>query len=868
MVIEGPAGCGKSELLEALAQRATVTGAVVLRAAALRTESALPLGVMRQLVDTAELPPTAATRLRALLDEDEATAEPHGTARAARMQRFCAALHDVARSGLVLIGVDDLQHVDDMSLQYLLYIIGRSRSTWLMTVLTEVLHHCRRDTKHRAEFLRQPDFQRIRLGCLDRDGVTQLLAGHAQGPDHRAAERFHAATGGNPLLLRALLDDAATICGPEVPQDGETFAQAVLTCLERSGPLVEQVADGLAVLGDSGTPDSLSRLCRLPPATTAQALRALRAAGVVDDHRFRHPAARAGVLDAMDPGRRRELHASAAALLYSDGAPAAEIAPHLRAAHGIGQSWEVSVLRDAAEEVLTDDRDRLAIEYLDLAGHLSTDTRQRVAIRIRTAVIMRRNHPSAAEEIAEELLGILRDGRMAPQQYLALADLFVGNGRIDEAREALAELRELTDGKTAGIVTLQPSSWVSLIAQQQQPTRRPYVPGQRDGLAPGPGGDPAEELLERSVLTDSTLEPVTTAVKCLMFAGKLERARHWCELFAEEARRRDASGWYAMFAGIRADIAMHQGNLADADRYARSGLGRLTERKSSVLALGLTALQVMAQTAMGDYEAGARKLDQPAAESLSKSFYGLMYLRARGHHNLATNRLNAALDDFLSVAHMTRGWGFDQPAWVPWRTDMAEVLLRLGERAEAERLITEQLSGLEERDARVRGISLRLLASTAEPGERLALLTRAVWQLQIAGDRLELARALYDLGQTHRQLGDGAQTTLILRRAWQLARECGAEPLCARMRLEHDEEVWDTRSATIRVDTEAAKLSDSEKRVAVLAACGYTNRDISSRLYITVSTVEQHLTRVYRKLKIGGRQQLPVDLQFEVSEIV
>ena len=70
------------------------------------------------------------------------------------------------------------------------------------------------------------------------------------------------------------------------------------------------------------------------------------------------------------------------------------------------------------------------------------------------------------------------------------------------------------------------------------------------------------------------------------------------------------------------------------------------------------------------------------------------------------------------------------------------------------------------------------------------------------------------------------------------------------------------------MNTQEVKLSDSEKRVAVLAACGYTNRDISSRLYITVSTVEQHLTRVYRKLRICGRQQLPVDLQFEVSTIV
>ena len=53
------------------------------------------------------------------------------------------------------------------------------------------------------------------------------------------------------------------------------------------------------------------------------------------------------------------------------------------------------------------------------------------------------------------------------------------------------------------------------------------------------------------------------------------------------------------------------------------------------------------------------------------------------------------------------------------------------------------------------------------------------------------------------------------------------------------------------------ELSDSERRVAELAAQGHTNREISGLLYITVSTVEQHLTRVYRKLGLKSRADLP-----------
>jgi DNA-binding CsgD family transcriptional regulator len=51
-------------------------------------------------------------------------------------------------------------------------------------------------------------------------------------------------------------------------------------------------------------------------------------------------------------------------------------------------------------------------------------------------------------------------------------------------------------------------------------------------------------------------------------------------------------------------------------------------------------------------------------------------------------------------------------------------------------------------------------------------------------------------------------------------------------------------------------LSEAELRVAQLAALGHTNRQISARLFITVSTVEQHLTSTYRKLGISGRRAL------------
>lgn len=58
-------------------------------------------------------------------------------------------------------------------------------------------------------------------------------------------------------------------------------------------------------------------------------------------------------------------------------------------------------------------------------------------------------------------------------------------------------------------------------------------------------------------------------------------------------------------------------------------------------------------------------------------------------------------------------------------------------------------------------------------------------------------------------------------------------------------------------DEQTGSLTRAEQRVATLAARGYTNREIARRLYITVSTVEQHLTKVYRKLNVRRRRELP-----------
>ncbi len=57
--------------------------------------------------------------------------------------------------------------------------------------------------------------------------------------------------------------------------------------------------------------------------------------------------------------------------------------------------------------------------------------------------------------------------------------------------------------------------------------------------------------------------------------------------------------------------------------------------------------------------------------------------------------------------------------------------------------------------------------------------------------------------------------------------------------------------------TGVGSLTPSERRVAELAAEGMTNREIAQALFVTLRTVQVHLTHSYQKLAIASREELP-----------
>jgi ATP/maltotriose-dependent transcriptional regulator MalT len=372
-------------------------------------------------------------------------------------------------------------------------------------------------------------------------------------------------------------------------------------------------------------------------------------------------------------------------------------------------------------------------------------------------------------------------------------------------------------------------------------------------LREGPGEEVvarAERVLAEHVPADGTVTALTSALHVLMFADRPDRAELWCRGLAEQAADRQAAAWQARFTAVRAAAVLRSGRPLEAERLAARSLELLTPHDWGVhVGLPLSVL-VSARTLLGRHEQAAAVLEQFVPESMYRTPWGLAHLHARGHHLLAVGSAQAALADFRTCGELVTAWAIDSPVLVPWRSASAQARLLMGEPEKARALVEEQLALPSAAAPRVRGVSLRVLAATLPAEERPPLLRESVALLRRTGDLGEVVLALADLVAAHRALGDTAAAAPRERQLLRLAQATGLTerflPPAA-----------DPAAPAARPAELTGLLSEAERRVAELAARGHTNRQISRRLFVTVSTVEQHLTRVYRKLHVTRRAELP-----------
>jgi DNA-binding CsgD family transcriptional regulator len=890
-VISGGIATGKSALLRTFTDRAFASGVLGLCAVASRVERDVPFGVLEQLFRSPDLPPAVSERAtgwleigaRNIADRNGSPDAPSAGRVPTRVLRgVCQVLHELADHRPVMISVDDVHYADEFSLQCLLYLVRRLRSPSFHVVFTECSPLNGANALLHGEFLGEEFFQWIELEPLSKAGVAEMLAAHLdQSLVDDMAPEFHAASAGYPMLVRALIDDFRT-GAPAVADgvgSGEAFRRAALHFLYRYEPPVMEVARAIAVLDRPAPGALLGRLLDLDVESTTQAVDLLTAAEILVDGCFRHRTLQAAVLGGTPATARRATHGRIAELLHNEGMAATEVASHIIAAERVDAPWVLPILWEAAEYSLARDEVGAGIRYLRSAYQISGG-RQRQEIASRLVSAEWRVDPGTVLRRLHELNGNAPGATVDIGDGVASTIYLLWHGRLGEALDILERHsgREETEG-LADLVTAR--LWGAYLYPGQfgdETTwwcdgppgngRRPNGKGPA-ALSPCPeldgadllvaelarGGQPAalscaEGILQRSRLNARTVAPLAAALAVLVYNDLLDEASAWGESLLADAAGRHSPTWHALFAAERALIHLRRGYLGEAAALAGASL-RLISPESWGVAVGLPlSVLVQAKAGMGNVAGAAQVLDIPFPEIMFQTRMGAHYLYARGQFHLATERYHGALSDFQACGRLMGDWGIDQPTVEPWRSGAIDAYLRLGEFDEVEHLAEEQLARVGAGHRRALGLALRSRAATCRLEERSAVLDEAVTLLQESGDRLGLARTLADQSRVAELLGESGRARDLSRKARALAQDDGA---VVPDRYQRDGLEDGTLRAFARVLPPTrliAELSRAERRVAALAAAGHTNREISERLYITVSTVEQHLTRVYRKLNV------------------
>jgi DNA-binding CsgD family transcriptional regulator len=902
VLLEGPAGIGKTELLRAIANYATAAGLRVLTARADELEHELGLGIVRQLLE----PPlfSAGDAERAALLKGPAAgagalfgidgAVPGQSADELSPEHalywLCARLSE--RSPLV-IAIDDIQWADASSLRWLAYLMRRLDELPVLVAMTRRTDHPPIAADILERLAAEPVVTTLRPKPLSARAVQELVRTQfGSRPEPRFVAACHEAAGGNPLFVLQLLDSArAAGLRPIDPHADaleslapQRVSQIVLDRLRALPATAVKLAENTSVLGAAAEVRHAARLSDLDQADALEAADQLTAAGLMRPGHpleFVNPIVRASVYESLPAGRRATEHRRAAELLREEDAPPAVIALHLLEVPPAGDSWAVEVLcAAAAAAVLPEVRAvylRRAIAepppsaeraniLLDLgrAESLVYDPR---AIEHLAEVLRISDTPRAASIAAEQLSwSLVEHGRVAEAEPILnrsidqLARSAPARGTPDH--ELLLSLHaSLLDVRleTSRLSREQLADAIAMAGACSSEGERALL-SVAAMVAPAVGIRSAEiqamaarALQGWDIAALDGLRLVYPAVWALEFAGEIEQADDWFLRLQEEAQRRQSPLELMLASSARADVCCRRGALADAEQEAQAALelarahGREYTAPISIAALTLSL------TEQGKLEAAANAtalVDGPAGALCDYS----VYLYARGWLTLAQGSPSDAVATFLESGELMQHVGHDFPGFWPWRIGLALAHLASGNREESAELASSQLELVRAFGAPAEtGIALRTLGLAEQGAAGLELLRAAVHELERSPATLELAKAQLELGATLRRSGKRTESREWLRRALDLADRCGAAPIADRAREELV--IAGGRPRRTRIEGVEA-LTAGELRVARLAAGGSTNREIAQQLFVTAKAVEKHLASAYRKLSISGRREL------------
>ncbi|GGN62947.1 transcriptional regulator [Actinoplanes lobatus] len=871
VVLHGPPGIGRTALLDTVADQAAARGELVLRLRPARGERALAYAGVADLVR--QVPAEAVAALapaprHALIALRQGRPSRTGVPALARRLVMPELLAHCARTSPLLLVLDDAQWLDPESAELIGYAMRRRPGPRVRMLAAE-----RRPGRTRAARLCPAPVAELEVPPLSPDDLAALLEAH--GLPCRAASQLYQASAGNPFLALAL--GGAVAAGPNwrpasLPEPVRELAR------ERLAELSTETRDTLLVAALATEP-TVTLLLRAGRDDAVRELRSATGAGIVEltgeRIRFTPPLLARVLADETPAADRGRVHADLAAAAYDPVEALRQQA--LRTAR---PDPDVAAdLAAAARRCAERGAERTAAELYLLAADRcppdrSADRLDWLVTAARTAITG--GVPVVAGRAAEAVLAADAPPAHRVRARLVLLDL-AGQALADMGETFAAALAEAGDDPALAAPVRLRLTWTALltgdleggVAEAREAERAARLAGDptTESMAltalaqiQRVQGEPGwRDTLERALRLPATPAPDWLhygphyfAARFALFDDRLDEARaDLLNLLAVAEHDRIGEARVEVLRSL-SEVATRAGRCQEALRYAHRAVRAAQDAGLSPGPTWYTA--AVAELAGGSLEAAAgfARRGIRASRQEGDGLYLRRNLHALGQAEVRSGDTRAGVATLRRLRDSEAEAGSADPMIVRWRADLAAALASVGEHAEAATtlaLARQAAEGLGSSPALAGYLDRAAAIVSSESGQAdLAadLATAAARHFERLRQPVEQAHALLVAGGAERRRRRYAAARQAIGAAHRLFRTTGARP-------------WAREAELALARTEGTPdqgLTSTELRIAGMVRDGASNREIATRLYLSVKTVEATLTRVYRKLGVRSRTQL------------
>jgi len=726
-------------------------------------------------------------------------------------------------------------------------------------------------------------------------GAAEMLKDRAgiriSGASARRAARL---TDGNPLLLEALASNVRR--GAGLPDAGDDAA-ATKTALLRArftGVSADEMpyARAASVLGTRFRPTIATAMAELSVEDGDRALEALCRGGVFKTDapgwaQFAHPLLRQLLYDEIPQPVRERWHARAFRLLVAAAADTGEAAEHAARSGAIGDPEAVRVLAQAGRVALREGAIARAKQLLQAAAELAGSRAGTDLLLDLGEVLLDSGDGRGAIAACRRLL-VLSDltdqQRTAGQRVLGRA-LFV-RGEIAEAAEAFqtAVVTALPSDRSEAVRALLDATFISWPsggpalatpvleqARELALTSSPRLRLRADtawAFSAFVGGDPSGIPVLEEAVREALANPEADTTDFAWSWGTLGtygNMAKWTERFTEATRayeigmqaaeRMGLPVAIAAVAVMHGDTCIRTGKLREAIRLADRAtlLADLAPERAFWAAI----IHAYTLADMGQMEEAAEWYGRAGAlAEPDEKWAGRLWLlhmdAVLAMHARRTADACASFDRLRTLAGQLQ---ILEPCIIPWSGDAITAYLYDG-RVEDARAVLESLESMAQRlpcrYPRVVALGSRAALIQDDPAASRRLLDEAIVLATESGMPLLEARLRYRLGALLRRAGQDRSARPLLRRALELAEECGAEGWA----LKAGDELKLAHGRQHRRDVDPDALTVAELRVCALAERGVSAGEIAKQLFLSVNTIDSHLQHSFRKLRINSQREL------------